>query len=192
MNWSFGRTAVLGATAILVTAGAACSDPEASEPRGTTSGTSTASSSAPTTSASPADVAGERAIAAYVGMWEDMVDAAKTSDWEDSNLGRHATKDALRVITGSLYADHKNGVITKGSPTYEPEVTSVKPKDDPTTVRIADCGDSTNWLKYRKKDGKRLTGTSDGKRRILAEVKMQDDGEWRVTRFAVQGVGTCG
>lgn len=121
-----------------------------------------------------------------------MVTAAKTSDWEDPRLGRHATKDALRVITGSLYADKKNGLVTKGAPTNEPKVESVKPESDPPTVMIIDCGDSTKWLKVREKDGKRMSaGAGGGRREIRAEVKLQDDGKWRVTRFAVQGVGSC-
>lgn len=143
------------------------------------------------TSASPADVEGERAIAAYVGMWDDTAEAAKTSNWEDPNLSRHATKDALRVITGLLYADRKNGLVTKGKATYDPEVTSVEPTDEPTTVMVSDCGDDSRWLKYRKKDGKPVDDEPGGRRQITAEVKLQDDGEWRVTRFAVQEVGTC-
>lgn len=190
MTWSFSRLAALGVVVLLVTASPACSDPEAEAPRATAQTTS-APSPRPTTSASPADAAGEKAIAAYVGMWQDTVEAAKTSNWEDSKLSRHATKDALRVVTGILYADHKNGLITKGKPTYDPEVTSVKPKGDPTTVMISDCGDDSGWLRYRKKDGKRVDDKPGGPRLIKAEVKLQTDGEWRVTRFAVQGVGTC-
>lgn len=168
----------------------ACTTPDAAgpAPAGTTN---RVTSSPPTSTVSPADVAREKAVAAYVGMWDDMVEAARTSDWQDPDLGRHATKDALRVITGSLYADHRNGLITKGRPTYDPEVTSVKPRNDPTTVMIADCGDSSGWLKYRREDNRPADGERGGRRQITAEVKVQKDGEWRVTRFAVQGIGTC-
>lgn len=169
----------------------ACTDPEASESGDRNPGT-TASSPVPSSSAaSPADEASEAALAAYTGMWDDMVEAAKTSNWKDPNLGRHATKDALRVITGLLYADHKNGVVTKGRPTYDPEVSSVKPKTAPKTVLVSDCGDDSRWLKYWKKSGKPVDDEPGGRRQITAEVKLQTDGNWRVTRFAVQGVGTC-
>ncbi len=181
------RAAVLAAAALLL-ALSACTNPDA-EPAPAT--TSHAATSTPATTASPAEIAREKALAAYVGMWNDMVTAARTSNWQDPRLGRHATKDALRVITGSLYADHANGVITKGKPTYNPEVTSVKPKNDPTTVMISDCGNDSQWLKYRKKNNEPVDDAPGGRRQITAEVKLQDDGEWRVTRFAVQGVGTC-
>lgn len=184
-------SSLAAAVVFVVTMSACTDDPGAAEPGHGNPNTSSPHSSPPTTSASPADMASEKALTAYTGMWDDMVQAAKTSDWEDPQLGRHATKDALRVITGSLYADHKNGVITKGKLTYAPEVTSVKPKGDPATVMISDCGDSSNALKYRKKDGTRAGDAGGGRRQITAEVKLQDDGEWRVTRFAVEELGSC-
>ena len=183
-----GQVVLAGALFLTVSA---CAGPEAAElgrPHGSATGSVT---SAPTTTASPAEIAGRKALVAYRGMWNEMVDAARTSDWQDPDLARHATRDALRVITGSLYADHKNGLITKGRPTYDPEVTSATPTNDPRAVMISDCGDSTDWIKYRKDTNKPVDGSSGGRRQITAEVKLQDDGKWRVTRFAVQGIGTC-
>lgn len=181
---SFG---VVVAVMLLCTGFAACTSTDAShsaDPDG-------AATSEAGPSMSPGAIARKEALAAYIGMWDDMVDAAKTSNWKDPNLARHAAKDALRVITGLLYADRKNGVVTKGRPRYDPEVTSVSPMDDPKTVRVSDCGDDSRWLKYRKKDGKPVNDEPGGRRQITAEVKLQDDGEWRVTRFAVEEVGTC-
>lgn len=119
-----------------------------------------------------------------------MVKAGETSDWQSPELAKYATGDALGVITRSLYTDHLNGVVTKGAPVINPKVSSVDPQDNPTTVVISDCGDSTNSLKY-KKDGQLLNDTPGGKRAITAEVKKQSDGSWRVTRFAVEGLGSC-
>lgn len=188
-------TRSVGAVLAVVVLGAnlsACTSPDSSSSADRVPGASdTSTTSEATPSTSPADMAGEQALAAYIGMWNDMVEAAKTSDWEDPKLGRHATKDALRVITGSLYADKKNGLVTKGQPSYDPEATSVKPKARPTTVTITDCGDSSKSLKYRKKDGKPASTSGGGRRKILAEVKLQTDGEWRVTRFAVGSLGSC-
>ena len=44
-------------------------------------------------------------------------------------------------------------------------------------------------LKY--KNGQLVNDTPGGRRSITAEVKKQQDGTWRVTRFAVEGVGSC-
>jgi hypothetical protein len=137
---------------------------------------------------SPVMVATKAAIAAYGGMWQDMAAAARTSDWQSSWIGRHASGDALLVISKSLYTDHLNGVVTRGAPAESPTVSSVDPPHDPTTVMINDCGDSSTWLKYRNGQ---LFDTPGGRRAITAEVNKQPDGSWKVTRFAVEALGSC-
>ncbi|MFD5317582.1 hypothetical protein [Streptomyces sp. NPDC127098] len=145
------------------------------------------SSSSPAT----ADVVGEAAIDAYLGMWGAMVEAGTTSDWRSPALAQYATGEALSVISRSLYADHYNGVVTLGEPVNDPEVDSVDPPGDPTTVLISDCGDSTDWLKYVEETGELVDDEPGGRRAINAEVRLQQDGAWRVTRFAVEAVGSC-
>jgi hypothetical protein len=142
------------------------------------------------TSTSPAALAGQQAVEAYLEMWHDMVVAGTTSNWQDPQLGQYATGDALQVITKSLYTDHLNGVVTKGSPTNSPRVSSIDSPIDPTTVTIKDCGDDSGWLKY-KTDGQLFNDVPGGHRSITAQVKKQPDGSWRVTDFAVEGVGSC-
>lgn len=131
------------------------------------------------------------ATAAYLGMWQDMAKAATTADWEDPALAHHATGAALSVISRGLYADHLNGLVARGKPKDHPVVTSADPPTDPTTVMISDCGDSTHWLQYRKDTGKLADNVPGGRQAITAEVKKQGDGTWKVTRFAVEGVGSC-
>ncbi|MEU5001541.1 hypothetical protein [Streptomyces sp. NPDC021622] len=120
-----------------------------------------------------------------------MAQAAKTSDWESWRLGRYAAGDALGAITRGMYADRRNGLVTKGKPKNSPKVSGMKPSADPTTVMISDCGDSSHWLKYRKKSGELADDKPGGRQAITAEVKKQGDGSWKVTRFAVEGVGSC-
>lgn len=128
-------------------------------------------------------------MAAYAGMWRQMAKAGETSDWQSPELAKYATGDALGVINRSLYTDHLNGVVSKGAPTNNPQVSQADPANNPTTIMISDCSDSSNWLKY--KNGQLLNDTPGGRRSITAEVKKQQDGTWRVTRFAVEGVGSC-
>jgi hypothetical protein len=124
-------------------------------------------------------------------MWQDMAEAGKTADWRSPKLAVHATGDALSVMSRVLYADHLNGLVSKGAPKNSPEVTSVAPSARPTTVLIEDCGDSTDWLQYTKDTGKLADDRPGGRRAITAEVKQQADGSWKVTRFAVDGLGSC-
>ncbi|MFJ3779783.1 hypothetical protein ACIPX0_49790 [Streptomyces sp. NPDC090075] len=119
-----------------------------------------------------------------------MAEAAKTSDWDSPMLARHATGEALSAITRGMYADHLNGLVTKGEPKNVPKVSSATPTPDPTTVMISDCGDSTHWLKYRRDTGKPADGKPGGRQAITAEVRKRN-GAWKVSRFAVEAVGSC-
>jgi hypothetical protein len=169
----------------------ACGSTAAPSPGPTGSSGSAAPTSTPSrTPATPADRARQAATATYLGMWQQMVAAGTTSDWQSPTFAQYATGDALNTIARSLYGDHLNGVVTKGTPTNNPSVSSVDPQDDPTTVMISDCGNDSGWLKY-KDNGQLLNNTPGGRRKITAEVKRQTDGSWRVSRFAVEGVGSC-
>lgn len=150
------------------------------------------SAAAPPPSApSAADVGGERAMAAYVGMWQAMAHAGAASQWQSPEVARYATGNALTTITRSLYTDHFNHLVTRGVPKNSPQVTSVVPQNVPETVMLSDCGDSTGTSKVQEATNRPVPDTPGGRRSIVAEVKQQADGLWRVTQFAVEGVGTC-
>lgn len=140
---------------------------------------------------SQADVVGQKAINVYIGMWHTMAGAARTSDWRAPALSEYATGKALNTISHGLYADHQNGLVTKGSPKNEPEVAAMIPAREPSRITISDCGDSTNWLKYNADTGEPADDRPGGRRAITAIVDHQDDGRWLVSDFAVRAVGTC-
>lgn len=160
---------------------------------GAESATARPSTPAATTApaASPADLAGQQAITAYLGMWQDYVDAGTTSDWRSPALARNATGDALSTMSRGLYADHYNGLVSRGRPIDHPQVSSVDPEDNPTTVVISDCGDSTNWITVRADNGQPANDGPGGRRQINAIVKKVVDGSWKVADFGIQPVGTC-
>ncbi len=149
-------------------------------------GSSQASTSSPATD----DRAGP-ALAAYSGMWQDFVQAGATSDWQSPNLAHHAIGVALTNMSRALYADHYNGLVTKGEPQFSPSVQSVEPtSSQPTKVIVTDCADTTKWLKYHL-DGKPVGG-GGGRSRITGIVEKQSDGSWKVSDYAVQDLGSCG
>ncbi len=123
-------------------------------------------------------------------MWKAYAQAGHTSDWQAPFLSQFASGDALQFMTRDLYADHYNGVVTKGEPVNNPQVTSVSPEGTPKSVMIEDCGDDRNWLQYRT-DGSLLDDEPGAVHRIVAEVRLHTDGRWRVTRFAVDVPGSC-
>ncbi|MFD4636883.1 hypothetical protein ACFWN2_06180 [Lentzea sp. NPDC058436] len=175
------------ATILGLVALTSCGAPGDAPPTPGTTSTST------TTSLAPLPVPPERkAVDAYLAMWREMAAAGETSNSEAPGLAQHATGDALVVIKNSLAEDDRKGLVTKGSPKSDPQVTNVDRSDGVVkVVKIRDCGDDSTWLKYRKGTNEPADGQGGGRRSILAEVKAQPDGQWRVTRFAVQGVGSC-
>jgi hypothetical protein len=124
-------------------------------------------------------------------MWKDFVAAGRTSDWQSSSLGTHATGLALQSLSRGLYSDHYKGLVTKGEPILNPSVSSAEPVDAPTKVMVTDCGDSTNWLKYRKDNGELADYEPGGRQLINAIVLKQSDGSWKVSEYGVHEVGSC-
>jgi hypothetical protein len=140
---------------------------------------------------SVADKAKHDALEAYLGMWQDFVVAGRTSDWQSSALGNHATGIALQTLSRGLYSDHYKGLVTKGEPVLSPSVSSAEPADAPTKIVVTDCGDSTNWLKYRKDNGELADNEPGGHQLINAIVEKQSDASWKVSDFGVHEVGSC-
>jgi len=186
-----GRVCAVVLTLLL--AGCSAAGPTGSTSQGgsrTRSGSAKGPESASSPYVSAAEVARSQATTAYLGMWQDMTKAGTTSDWNSPELAHHATADALSAISRGMYADHLNGLVTKGEPKNAPKVSSATPAESPTMVLISDCGDSTGWLKYRKDNGKLADDKPGGRQAITAEVKKLN-GAWKVTRFAVEAVGSC-
>ncbi|MEV6639672.1 hypothetical protein [Amycolatopsis sp. NPDC051371] len=179
----------LVAVAVLGFAVSACSSSSSDAPASSASVPSAAA--ATVTTASPAGTARQQAVDAYLGMWRDVAAVATSSDWRSPRLAEHATGDALSVLSRQLYADHYNGLISKGAPSNSPVAQSVDSQYDPKSVVISDCSDASTWLKFRADNGKPADDEPGGKHRIHAEVKLAVDGSWRVIRFAVEGTGSC-
>ncbi|RSM35881.1 hypothetical protein DMA12_42570 [Amycolatopsis balhimycina DSM 5908] len=124
-------------------------------------------------------------------MWQDFVAAGATSDWQSLKLGQYATGIALTNLSRGLYADHFNGLVTKGEPVLNPSVSSVDPPGAPKKIIVTDCGDSTHWLKYRADNGQLADNKPGGRQQINAIVEKQADGAWKVADYGVHDVGTC-
>jgi hypothetical protein len=188
-----GRAAVLFAVSAAAVVLVGCSSENTSTPAAGTSvlAAPTSTSASPSTTLSLVDKDKQDALVAYTGMWDDFVAAAATSDWQSPQLGQYATGLALSTLSRGLYADHYNGLISKGSPTHSAQVSSVDPPSNPTTVIVNDCSDSTTALKYRADSGQPANDSPGGHRLINATVRKQSDRSWKVSDFGVQQVGSC-
>lgn len=156
-----------------------------------TPASSTHTSSSPSAAAAPAESARDKAINAYRQMWRDFAAAGKTSDWQSPKLSHHATGTALNKLSQSLYGDSYRGIVTKGEPILNPRVSTVEQPENPQKIIIADCGDSTNWLKYRADNGVLADDKPGGRHLINSTVEKQVDGSWKVSDYGVHEVGSC-
>ena len=142
-----------------------------------------------TTTTQPPTGAGALALTAYRRMWADMVIASRTSNYQSPLLPQHASGAALSTLVQGLARNQQAGIITKGEPTFHPQVTSLSPSGAPTQATITDCVSDAHWLEY-KADG-RLVNNVPGGNRATTAIAVSTDGIWKVTQLAVQAVGTC-
>jgi hypothetical protein len=131
----------------------------------------------------------ERAVQVYRAMWDDMVEAAKTANYQSPRLARHATSQALQLLYSGLLQAHQKNLVIRGQPTFRPRVTNAVPTAAPVAVSIEDCVDATNWLNYTH-DGRLRNDNPGGKHRTIATVGLLN-GHWIVTRLRIAEVGTC-
>ena len=186
---------------LLCTVMAACADPSSGPSAGSsvdatrtspptapsTAGVSTAGAVSTSPTGSP-DVR-TTAVAVYLAMWADMVEAAKTSDYTSPRLDDHAAAQALILLSGALRKAHDSQLVVKGTPRFSPRVIGQTPPVNPTAVSVQDCMDDSDWLNYRP-DGRLQNDVPGGRHRATATVGFLN-GRWVVTRLQIGEVGTC-
>jgi hypothetical protein len=164
----------------LVLAGCSSGSPNAASP------TTTTTTASPITKPNgPA----EMALAAYRAMWADMVIASRTSDYKSPLLPQHASGAALSVLVQGLAKNQLAGVVTRGTPSFQPQITSLPVSATPMQATITDCVNDTHWLEY-KTDGGLLNKIPGGRHATTAVIVDSANG-WKVTQLTVRAVGTC-
>ncbi|WP_331738731.1 hypothetical protein [Embleya sp. NBC_00896] len=153
------------------------------------SDSSTAKKTTPPSTASPTSstpVSQAEALATYRNLWAAATKAAATSAAEDPELRKYAHDDALAYFVGSNLDNKEKGLVAKGEPGISPRVVG----ESEDRVTVADCVDSSRWLKYRVSDGQLADDVPGGHHRAEATVTRTAVG-WRVTHLSIEGVGTC-
>lgn len=176
------RLLLVGLVAVSVLLAAGCATPRPAPVR-------SPAAPSPTPSADPGAAAEQDALAAYRGMWNAFVEAAKTSDADAPQLRRYASDDALKLIVNALYTNHERGKVILGQLRIDPRITAVTPPEAPTEASVVDCVDDEDWLEY-KTSGGLFNDTPGGRHPTTATVRLGSEG-WQVTRFVVQGDSSC-
>jgi len=128
-------------------------------------------------------------LAAYLGMWHAYVTASRTGDYQSGALARYAAGDALSVLTHGLYHNYRQGIVTRGQPSFRPQATVAYRAGAPVSARVSDCATSVHWHAYHK-SGTPVPGGPSGRRRITARLGLFY-GIWKVTYLVVGKAGTC-
>ena len=143
----------------------------------------------PRTSATASTPAEQAALAAYQGMWDDLVKVTNAPDADPAMLDAHASDRALQVLKYGLRQQRDEGVIGKGAPRLDPRVISAVPQGRPTTFTLRDCVDDTHWLQYLK-SGVLKNEVPGGHHLADATIELKS-GAWKVTYLYLHEVGTC-
>lgn len=154
--------------------------------------TGPAAASPTTQPAEPVVSAEQRALEAYEQMWAayDRAGRAPAADPDDAALAVHADGRALRLLTAGLRSLREQGLVIDGRVELNPVVVELSTPGEPTLARIEDCGDSSGWLTVDARTGQ-VSDEPRGRQLVIATVAVVD-GQWKVTDFAVRGVGSCG
>jgi hypothetical protein len=131
----------------------------------------------------------EMALSAYRAMWADMVIASRTSNYRSPLLPQHASGAALSVLVQGLAKNQLEGIVTRGIPSIQPQVTSLPQNANPLQATITDCINDAHWLEY--KTNGQLLNKIPGGRHATTAVIVDSQNNWKVTQLKVQAVGTC-
>ncbi len=148
----------------------------------------TATTTAPSTTTTSADPSAE-VLTAYLGMWADLVTAARTSDYQSPLLAEHATGQARTLFVQGLAWDQLHGIVTRGEPVLDPSVTSLSPTGDPTRATVSDCFDDTHWVEELS-SGRPAKNAPAGRRATTADL-VKTSGGWKVSQITIEATGTC-
>jgi hypothetical protein len=136
--------------------------------------------------------AARAALDAYDGMWNTLVELARTSDWKNPRLGEFMLYQPLTTWSSSFAKDKRRGIIALGRPTWQPRVVSVDPSGRPTRVVISDCLDDSKWLRYYASSQELIDNVPGGRHRTDAAVTFDTTWQrWVVTQQLIRAVGTC-
>ncbi|MDA0564866.1 hypothetical protein LG943_11105 [Streptomonospora sp. S1-112] len=144
-------------------------------------------SAEPTTPATeaPATSHEERALEAYRGLMDAVVEGSHDGATGHPDLAWYATGQALEFSDDML-----NGIRATGRPDMDPRVTSADLASNPPEVTVEDCVDDSDWNIIEED----LEGLGplhgEGFRPVIATV-TENNGTWQVSELWLGEYGEC-
>ncbi|MCX4417807.1 hypothetical protein OOK43_31715 [[Kitasatospora] papulosa] len=160
------------------------------------SATTTAASSAPAASESPADphAATKAAVlASYTSMWVEQMKAYRVASPDGTKLDDFATLDALSAFERDLAHMKKNHTVIRGGLGHQPEVTALDVDAKLPMATVEDCIDLSQWQTLDTKTNKPIPLPTAQPLRYVATATVErwDDNRWMVTEYEPDGTRTC-
>ncbi|MEV0875161.1 hypothetical protein AB0I86_28895 [Streptomyces sp. NPDC049950] len=160
------------------------------------SATTTAASSAPAASESPADphAATKAAVlASYTSMWVEQMKAYRVASPDGTKLDDFATLDALTAFERDLAHMKKNHTVIRGGLGHQPEVTALDVDAKLPMATVEDCIDLSQWQTLDTKTSKPIPLPTAQPLRYVATATVErwDDNRWMVTEYEPDGTRTC-
>ncbi|MEU1932610.1 hypothetical protein ACN6LF_002722 [[Kitasatospora] papulosa] len=182
----------LGTAVVLSLALTGCGSGDDAKPSATT----TAASSAPGVSASPADphAATKAAVlASYTSMWVEQMKAYRVASPDGTKLKDFATLDALTAFERDLAHMKKNHTVIRGELGHQPEVTALDVDAKLPTATVEDCIDLSKWQTLDTKTNKPIPLPTAQPLRYVATATVErwDNNRWMVTEYQPDGTRTC-
>ncbi|GAA1990508.1 hypothetical protein [Catenulispora subtropica] len=134
------------------------------------------------------------ALGAYFGLMGDWQAGLASPDNQVGDLlSRHATGQALTLVTDDIQRSRREGIVAKGKLMISPTVTKLDLNATPPVAQVDDCADTSNFRDYHLSDGSpvvRNNGSPGGLQHFLAHVR-EEGGVWRVYDLHFYTAGSC-
>ncbi len=120
--------------------------------------------------------------AAYNTRRTAQVAASAKADTTGSDLAKYAAGALLSELKYDLVLKKQQGLVTKGEPTWNVEVTKVNVAKRPFSATLEDCFDATEWKTVFKDTGKSAAVPGQNKKYLVrAQAVQYDDGRWLIS-----------
>ncbi|MFI0772595.1 hypothetical protein ACH4TQ_48230 [Streptomyces sp. NPDC021218] len=147
--------------------------------------------SKPSASSDPQAADKRDVLTAYRSYWHEQVKAYSKASVKDTDLDKYASADALGRAEGDVLSLQKAGVVTRGKPTSNPEVTRIDMDRQVPQATINDCLDVSKWISVNRKTGKTVPPPKGQLKRYTTTIEAEKWGKQWMMLKVTSKARTC-
>ncbi|WP_230993746.1 hypothetical protein [Streptomyces endocoffeicus] len=130
-------------------------------------------------------------LTAYRSYWREQAKAYSKASVKDTDLDKYASADALGRAEGDVLSLQKAGVVTRGKPTSDPEVTRIDMDRQVPQATINDCIDVSKWISVNRKTGKTVPPPRGQLKRYTTTIEAEKWGKQWMMLKVTSKARTC-